>query len=665
MIQRLTLLQLPHRVLQLFLLHILFQLRHQSGVIAAVFSVPPGVPGPSQDIDTTGVVRTMSTEEASGGNQVGLTDVLDGSIKAGFDHTVFAAHLAACRFHGRQIDSQPWQKRMKMPDTFSELPMVSFKPTKDDWDARSFGKSAETVTPLAMSSVLPRTFLAKKQDNTPWHVKLSQHRAAAIAKWLAVVSRSLNSFKCGRQHCSDPYSDLGNIVRDVLASKEASTLHGRVGPILRYCAWCKSNGLVDIPFSESSVYKFVADEGAKAAPTFAKSFCTSLAFCGHVLECESALECVSSGRISGAASGFYRMKRKLKQRPPLLVLHLRMLEQIVLGTIDRKLVDRVAAGFCCWMVYARCRHSDAQASGSIFLDVQEFRGGPRGYIEARVCRTKSAMNLERKTRYLSVVAPIHGLEPEPWACKWIELLDEAKVVRGAGKPLLPSPTEGGGWSSSPISAEASSAWLRSLLITAGQPAEVVMKYGSHSCKSTILSWLSKYGVEPHVRAILGYHVSKAGGTELVYGRDNLSAPLRVMEDVVSQVAQSNFDPDATRSGMFSKGTAGSDGANKAESDESSSEDSEDEEEPQQVVTEQAADDIVGEWNGHVDEEEVVGAILFRHVMSRVIHVIADESGTHFKCGRNVTKGYSTCQRPTIMNPLCKQCFGKKALGGRL
>ena len=102
-----------------------------------------------------------------------------------------------------------------------------------------------------------------------------------------------------------------------------------------------------------------------------------------------------------------------------------------------------------------------------------------------------------------------------------------------------------------------------------------------------------------------------------------------MEDIIAQVAQSTFDPDATRSGMFVKEPVCDVGDNVAESDESSSEDSEDEEEPQQILVEQAADDIVGEWNGHVDEEEVVGATLFRHVMSRVIHVIADESGNAF------------------------------------
>ena len=615
---------------------------------------PSQVPSPSP-------LLNMDEEETSG--DVGSAPHDESKFE--FEQSAFVAHLAACNFRSRQVDSQPWQKRLKMPDLFSELPSVPFRPTKDDWGAFKMDSTAMSVLPLAMSSALPKNFVVKKKDNTPWHVKLSQHRAAAIAKWLAVVGRSLQSFKCGRQHSADPGSDLGNIVRDVVASKEASTLHARVGPLLRYCNWCKANGLVDIPFSESSVYKFVADEGAKAAPTFAKSFCTSLAFCGHVLECDSALECISSGRVTGAASGFYKTKRKLVQRPPLSVCHLRLLEQMVLGTVDRKLVDRIAAGFCCWMVYARCRHSDAQASGSLFLDVQHFRGGPRGYLEARVCRTKSSMNLERKTRYLSVVAPIYGLEPQPWACKWMELLDEAKVPRGPGKPLMPSPAEGGGWSSTPISAEASSAWLRSLLVTAGQPAEVVLKYGSHSCKSTVLSWLAKHGTEPHVRAILGYHVSKAGGTELVYGRDNLSAPLRIMEDVVSQVAQSTFDPDATRSGMFAKGSGAAAGDDPVESESSSSEDSADEEDPQHILAERAADNIVGEWNGHVQEDEVRGASLFRHVMSRVIHIIADEAGSYFRCGRGVTKGYSLCSRPMIMNPLCKQCFGKKSLGSRV
>ena len=78
-------------------------------------------------------------------------------------------------------------------------------------------------------------------------------------------------------------------------------------------------------------------------------------------------------------------------------------------------------------------------------------------------------------------------------------------------------------------------------------------YGSHSLKATVLSWLSKRGVPREIRAALGYHAKAVDGTEVVYGRDNLSAPLRVMISVLVEIVDGIFSPDETRSGMLKKG----------------------------------------------------------------------------------------------------------------
>ena len=61
-------------------------------------------------------------DEAASGDVASVSP--DECIGSGFDQSAFVAHLAACRFRSRQVDSQPWQKKMKMPDLFSELPLV-------------------------------------------------------------------------------------------------------------------------------------------------------------------------------------------------------------------------------------------------------------------------------------------------------------------------------------------------------------------------------------------------------------------------------------------------------------------------------------------------------------------------------------------------------------
>ena len=55
------------------------------------------------------------------------------------------------------------------------------------------------------------------------------------------------------------------------------------------------------------------------------------------------------------------------------------------------------------------------------------------------------------------------------------------------------------------------------------------------------------------RAALSYHAKAVDGTEVVYGRDNMSAPLRVITSVLNETVDGIFMPDETRSGMLKKG----------------------------------------------------------------------------------------------------------------
>ena len=119
--------------------------------------------------------------------------------------------------------------------------------------------------------------------------------------------------------------------------------------------------------------------------------------------------------------------------------------------------------------------------------------------------------------------------------------------------MLPSPLRNGGWNRLPLTAEASTAWLRHLLLKSGTDKHELEHYGSHSLKATLLSWLSKRGVPREIRAALGYHAKAVDGTEVVYGRDNMSAPLRVMTSVIDEIVDGIFMPDETRSGMLKKG----------------------------------------------------------------------------------------------------------------
>ena len=101
-------------------------------------------------------------------------------------------------------------------------------------------------------------------------------------------------------------------------------------------------------------------------------------------------------------------KRKLQQKPPLTVQHVRALEGILFGEGGLPPCDQYAAGCFLFALYARARFSDMQASGDLVSDVVDTRDGPVGYLEASVTRSKTAYNLERKTHFLAMCAGLLG-----------------------------------------------------------------------------------------------------------------------------------------------------------------------------------------------------------------------------------------------------------------
>ena len=93
--------------------------------------------------------------------------------------------------------------------------------------------------------------------------------------------------------------ELFDSISDALAAKSTSTLHTRAGPILRYVAFCESEGLEPFPVREEVVYKFFYDMQAQVAATFFKSVLSSFAFCRFVLGLDSAVLALDSLRVKG------------------------------------------------------------------------------------------------------------------------------------------------------------------------------------------------------------------------------------------------------------------------------------------------------------------------------------------------------------------------------
>eukprot|EP00435_Cladocopium_sp_Y103_P041572 s3385_g11.t1 len=254
-----------------------------------------------------------------------------------------------------------------------------------------------------------------------------------------------------------------------------------------------------------------------------------------------------------------------------------------------------------------------------------------------------------KTRLLPMVAPRLGVSGVDWFLNWQRACIETGKPKGDGIPMLPFPTQSG-WARIPIGPGEGADWLRQLLHAAGVHDDALKNIGTHSLKATCLSWLAKHGDPIDVRRHLGYHMSNSEKMTLLYSRDAAAMPLRVLDQCLLDIRNGTFMPDNTRSGYFPNVAMGADAPQSVEvPDEeeelsSDSEDSQDDEDSflEHPSAEAAVDHVVGAWNELASLDEIGvsdDAPLFRNKFTRFIHVVADESGARFRCGREVNQKY--------------------------
>ncbi len=504
-----------------------------------------------------------------------------------------------------------------------------------------------------------RVFRNKRSASAlSWDGLLNTQRIAAIRKWVGIISTSPLSFDLGRRwNRLDPLgASLAEGLRNVFADRATGTLHARAGALLRLVAWCHKNGHVPFPLREESVYQFMLNSDG-TAPTFLRSLLVSLRFAHHILGLTGADDVVSSHRVIGCAKLAYLKKRRLAQKDPLTVAMVVAMEAFV-ADLEKPAPARERFVIGCFLIctFMTARFSDMMNLVDFTADNFNHHGLPGGYVEAKVTRTKSAYTLERKTMYLPMTSPRCCLTGLDWFRGWQHARMMDSVSRGEGVPVFPALTNQG-WSRIPMTAGAAADWMRKILLHWGFPKDRVDTLGTHSCKTTTLSWLSKFGVSLEIRSLLGYHQTQ--GSALVYSRDDMAGPIR---------GRRKFLPDQSRSGYFVDGGPvvqdgePSAGDTETEVDISDSEDSADEEDDleDKALVEASTDCVAEPWDEHATLESLsleTPATLFRNTSTRYIHIIADEAGSRFRCGREVTTSYfQLAEKPKFCTPQCRQCF---------
>ena len=610
-----------------------------------------------------------------------------GSIQHTIPDTVFMRHLDGhadfCKRMKRSSFTMPWERGLLghevMPAVRSWVHKGAF-PVVDGQQQLTLDPFQATGAAAALASSFKSSVvhdvMSKLSKGITWKQQLDSSRALALKKWYTILTEGKMDFSFIEQHFAVRPGDLLMMIDSIelaFTGKSTATLHGRAGPVLRYMKFCKDGGVHSFPLDAVVFFKFLESNKDSCAPTFPRSLLGSVAFMKYSLGLKSADAILESTLISGLCRSLFLKKRKTLQRPPLKVWQVRWLEEIACGIHSHSIFDQVAAGFFCYLVYARARFSDGQASGDRSLDLVANQDPPKGFIEAAVYRSKTSFSLERKTRHLPMVAQIRGLAEDSWAICWKQTMDKAGLNIGPGLPLLPAPVKTGQWDAVPISAEAATNWIRKLLLTYPRMTEIdrshIMSVGTHSCKTTILSWAAKKGTDIKMRKLMGYHSIGKQDPVFIYGRDNVAPVLREIEAIVQMISDEIFMPDVTRSGYFKTDEEQPERILEEPSlqdlrGDSSSEDSADEDNVEHKLCEDAVKDTVGDWYGDLDCDSLPpnAELYMRHSVSRVSMCLRMRRETFSHVAdqfRFRTKSLKRCQKfCTQFASSVLRCFGK-------
>lgn len=461
------------------------------------------------------------------------------------------------------------------------------------------------------------------------------------------------------------------MMKDVIGSRSPLTLLKRVNSITRYMTFLRTRKLT-APGSESDFYSFLNEQRAEGAPqSRLAAVVESVRFMEHVLGLEGVTDLLSK-RCLGAAR--QPTAGPQLQASPLKVAELSALHE-VLGDVDANSWDRNMAGsfLCC--VYTRSRWSDFQHSNVLEADPNQFC--PE-FVELSITDFKTKTANAWRGGLLAAVAPAVGVTSDNWASAWMAVREALQAPLDEGFPVMPAPDMAGTPTKRPITTREVTGWIRLLLQRSGLSLGE-RRISSHSAKSTMLSFLAKYGAELPVREILGAHVSHLQSV-IRYSRDALAEPLRVMNRMLADVRSGTFVPDATRSGYFKASDVvatvppgvpvvdiSDDEEVKVETHEPTQDETEEEPDTGSSSDEEAVDSA--RCSRHVVVPKAPdGYKLFQHTKSRMLHLMALEHNRVFQCGRMAGEKHEISRSDKLRwdTPCCGRCWraAAQSLGPR-
>lgn len=463
---------------------------------------------------------------------------------------VALSHATAMGSHDRPL-KLPWESTPMMRDIFGVENLPWLEPLK--------------VPRCLPQLTLPHASLAVSVGTKKKVIRQScylscersddKERSAVLLRWVELIIMVPEGSTVGLQLLQrEPKQEQNGlhflIVSDSLRSRSTNTLKTRVASLALYVKWMIENhgDIPYLPFQEEHIYEYLCHlRNFCCAASRGSTLLSTLTFVGALLGMKGVSECTSSARCKGAALAMYLGKRPLRQAPPLTPVMICLLEIAAFCEADTYL--RGLAGFALACIYGRLRVSDMNRL--VHLSVKGRYG------EGSLMRVKTSRTKEKQCTFLPVIIPTHGL----LGINWFEAFMESRKFLGLEEvPTLESRSEDKSFGILPSSATVHlelyskvstseiSDGVRAILGKCMSEDEVKW-ITSHSLKTTLLTYLSRYGCDMVHSELLGYHLVQHRSA-INYQRDALAAPIRFMMEMLGRIQNGEFRPSDVRDKLF-------------------------------------------------------------------------------------------------------------------
>ena len=493
-----------------------------------------------------------------------------------------------------------------------------------------------------------------------WQEQAESGWQQSIKLWFTVISRwdTRNQLHKDLMDCQTDVEAL-EMLADIFRGRSFVTLKKRAFAINRICDFLYTNFKPRFPCYEQDLYEFYRHERNTGAPVSRlHGYNQAINFCLHILGATELQSCADSKRCLGAAKS--DQPRDRVQSSPLKVVELQKIHDTLHNSSS--LWTSYFCGCVLLCTYARARWGDLMRSEKLLLD--EDDDGILRYVEVHVGRHKTMHAQQHKHAFLPMVAPSLGIDPKPWADRWVQLREELKIRSPPNHAIMPAPDQWGNVTDRPLETAEAGAWLRKVLFGCKSVLDD-RRVSTHSLKATFLSFAAKRGLPVPERLQLGYHTSQFQ-MALVYSRDGASAVLMTLEKLINEIKTGVFLPDVTRSGriLAQDASAGSrllevktekvheviviqdDEPALSSSDSSSDSSCSSAGEDTTVLTRMFKAPVAPD-----------GYELWQHAKLKTLHLMDRNNSRVFECGRTVGSFHSKeGLAPRYDTPICHRCF---------